>query len=55
MNKGYSWKNNDGKIFLQRCHECGRENYAHCVAKGVCAWCEYDANEDKNIDDKLSV
>lgn len=37
----------DGKIFLRRCFECGRENWAPAVASGCCAWCGFDANKDK--------
>lgn len=29
----------DGKIFLVRCMECKKENYAPAVASGQCAWC----------------
>lgn len=28
-----------GELFLQRCPECWRENYAMAVASGQCAWC----------------
>lgn len=35
----------DGKVFMIRCFECGRENYALAVASGKCAWCGHDANE----------
>lgn len=34
----------DGKIFLVRCHKCGRENYAPAVSSGMCVWCGDNAN-----------
>ena len=33
------FRDKDGKLFLQRCPECGKENYAMWVASGQCAWC----------------
>jgi ribosomal protein L37E len=36
----------DGKLYLQRCFECGRENWAPMVASGQCAWCGFDANAE---------
>lgn len=38
----------DGKVYLVRCEECDRENYAIAVASGACAWCGYDANKELN-------
>ena len=29
----------NGKVYLERCYDCGRENYAPSVASGQCAWC----------------
>ncbi len=29
-------------VGLQKCLECGRENYAAAVLGGVCAWCGFD-------------
>lgn len=37
----------EGKTFLVRCPECGRENYAMSVSSGICAWCGYDANKER--------
>lgn len=35
----------DGKkIYLTRCPEDQKENYAMAVASGRCAWCGYNAN-----------
>lgn len=33
------FRDKDGMLFLQRCPECRRENYAMAVATGQCAWC----------------
>lgn len=35
-----------GKIYLQRCPECDRENYSPAVALGQCAWCGWDGNKE---------
>ena len=37
----------NGKTYLVRCPKCKRENYAMSVSSGICAWCGYDANEEK--------
>lgn len=37
--KGYSFSR-DGKVYLVRCHVCGRENYAPAIATGKCVWCQ---------------
>jgi hypothetical protein len=34
-------------MLLIRCPACGLENWAPNVATGICAWCEYDGNEEK--------
>lgn len=44
--------NGDGRLQLVRCVACrgfetrGRENYALNVSFGVCAWCEWDDEEE---------
>jgi len=38
-----------GNVFLVRCEGCDKENYALAVASGKCAWCGYDANEEKKL------
>lgn len=44
---GHAWKDKDtGLVFMTRCIQCGRENYAPAVASGVCVWCGYDANKN---------
>ena len=37
----------NGKTYLVRCPKCKRENYAMSVSSGICAWCGYDANGEK--------
>ena len=37
----------NGKTCLVRCPKCKRENYAMAVSSGICAWCGYNANEEK--------
>ena len=29
----------NGQVFLVRCPECGKENWAMMVATGQCVWC----------------
>lgn len=41
---GYQGKS-DGKIHVQRCPQCGDENWAIAIAQGNCAWCNYNPNE----------
>lgn len=40
----------DGHVYLVRCPECHKENWAPSVASGVCAWCGYDANRKEKND-----
>ncbi len=35
-----------GKIGMDRCPKCHRENYCMNVLLGICTWCGYDANKD---------
>jgi len=44
-NKTYTDK--DGKICMIYCLKCGQENWAPAVSIGTCAWCGFDANEEK--------
>ncbi len=39
--KGYGFVSESGNIWMLRCFECGRENYAPNVASGTCAWCGF--------------
>lgn len=32
---------------LVRCEECDKENYAMNVLSGICTWCGYNINEEK--------
>lgn len=36
-----------GKIGLQTCPLCERENYAMNISSGQCTWCPFNANETK--------
>jgi ribosomal protein L37E len=38
------------KLYLVRCPECGKENYAMAVSSGYCAWCGYKAVEEDVVD-----
>ena len=40
--KGNVWYS-DGKAYVQRCPDCGRENWGPAVATGECAWCGWSA------------
>lgn len=44
---GYGFERSIGGIAMQRCFECGRENYALAVYSGQCAWCNHDANKEQ--------
>lgn len=44
IRSSYVYKTENG-IYLERCPDCGRENYAPAVASGICSWCGYDAND----------
>ena len=46
MSIEYWFIGDDGRKWLVRCPECGKENYALAVKDGVCAWCGYEANKD---------
>lgn len=41
-----NFRNEEGKLFLVRCYECGgdqgTENYALAVASGQCAFCGWE-------------
>jgi ribosomal protein L37E len=43
--KGYGYRAKTGKICMEKCFSCGKENYALAVSSGTCAWCGYDANK----------
>jgi ribosomal protein L37E len=41
------WDEDDGTklVLLVKCPKCGKENWAPNVARGICSWCGYNANE----------
>lgn len=41
-----NFRDNNGRLFLVRCFNCGRENYIPNVALGICTWCNW--REEKN-------
>lgn len=47
--KGYGFQVDDGMVYMVRCFECGKENWAPAVASGRCAWCGHNANLDDMI------
>lgn len=44
---GAFWNKEHTKIFLVRCPKCHAENWAPSVSSGICAWCGYNINADK--------
>ena len=43
--QGFIGRKGDKNIGLERCPECGRENYAMNVLSGTCCWCGFNANK----------
>ena len=43
--KGNVWRAEDGRLFMQRCPRCDKENYAMAVSSGTCCWCGETARE----------
>jgi ribosomal protein L37E len=43
--QGVEYYPEDDTLLLIRCPECGAENYAPMVARGVCCWCGFNARE----------
>lgn len=39
IGKGYGFLTEEGKLYLIRCFDCGRENYGPNVPSGCCSWC----------------
>ena len=37
----------NGKLYLTRCPQCERENYAPSVASGQCAWCGWEEEKEE--------
>jgi len=40
-----NFRDEDGKLYVVRCPECKRENYALAVAGGRCCWCGWGESE----------
>jgi len=45
LSPGVEYYPEDKTLLLLTCPKCGRENYALNVARGICTWCGYNANE----------
>jgi ssDNA-binding Zn-finger/Zn-ribbon topoisomerase 1 len=48
-----NYKGENG-VFLVRCTQCNKENYALAVASGICAWCGVDANRENEQEKEFS-
>ena len=44
-NRGVEYYPEDDTLLLIRCPQCGQENYALNVARGICTWCGFDGRE----------
>lgn len=44
--RGYVYRADDGRLFMVRCPECGKENYAAAVSGGICVWCGCYAKDE---------
>ena len=40
-----NFRGKDGKPYLVRCPQCGRENYTANVSLGICTWCGWKADK----------
>jgi ribosomal protein L37E len=45
VKKDVTFIKEDKSLGLEVCGQCGKENYAMMVLKGICAWCGYNVNE----------
>jgi ribosomal protein L37E len=43
--KGHGYIDKKGKICMESCFACGKENYAMAVSSGTCAWCGHNPNK----------
>jgi len=44
--RGFGFKSKeDGRLCINKCPNCGQENYAMAVSSGGCAWCGFKADE----------
>lgn len=49
--KGYGYRDREtGRVCMQRCFECGEENWVGCAPDGFCGWCLYDPNKMGDFD-----
>ena len=42
-----NFRDDEGDLFLVKCFVCKRENYALNVALGICTWCGWKQEENK--------
>lgn len=51
------WITEDNKVYMNRCPQCGLENYAMAVTSGQCVWCGFKPSyEDvKLVKDKIEA
>ena len=54
IGKGFGYKTKSGKICMQKCFECGSENYAMAVGSGYCAFCGYTPNKNADLSTGIS-
>lgn len=48
--KGYGYYDKKSKLIcLNRCPVCDKENWAMAVSTGVCAWCQFNPNDNNKI------
>jgi len=40
------------RVYMVRCFQCGRENYAMAVRSGQCAWCGHQATPRDVLEEK---
>lgn len=41
-----NYRDEDGKLCIVSCPECGRENYALTVSTGRCCWCGWKEQDE---------
>lgn len=54
-NRGFSFKGDNQRWYLVRCHNCKMENWAPAIATGICCWCGYDDNQREISNDTNSI
>ena len=48
--KGFGYVDKNGKICMERCFDCGKENYMMNIPTGYCTWCGFNANEKVEVE-----